>query len=156
MIVEYSVVNDHQPLGIDDGNVHGPWTYFSLACAIMRAIVLSWLKTTNINLSQCITSYQLCLVSKKICDKSVLPCLHTDWSYFIAAFQQCERHAGANQASVGPQGVRRGPGDGHSPSDHELPLQLAAAAHRHSRALRLLSVANPSSQNKSGSANIAV
>ncbi len=77
-------------------------------------------------------------------------------SYFLAAFQQCECHAGANQASVRPQGVRGGPGDGHSPSDHELPLQLTAAAYHHSRALRLLSTANPSSPHKSGSANIAV
>lgn len=75
---------------------------------------------------------------------------------YFAAFQQCERHAGANQASVRPQGVRRGPGDGHPPSDHELPLQLTAAPHHHSRALRLLSTAAPGSPHKSGSANIAV
>lgn len=61
---------------------------------------------------------------------------------FFPAFQQHECHAGAHQDSVRPEGVRRGPGDDHSPSDHELPLQLAAAAHRHRRALRFLSAAN--------------
>ena len=73
----------------------------------------------------------------------------------FSAFQQCECHAGANQASLRPQGVHCGPGDDHSPSDHELSLQLTAAAHHHSRALRFLSTAIPSSPHKSGSANIA-
>lgn len=66
-----------------------------------------------------------------------------------AAFHQCECHAGAYQAIDGPQRVRRGPGDDHSPFDHELPLQLTAAAHHHRRALRFLTGSVPNSAHKS-------
>lgn len=73
-------------------------------------------------------------------------------AHFPAAFQQCERHAGAHKASHGPQRVRRGPGDGHPTSGDELPLQLRAAAHHYSRTVRILISAAPStSPHRSGS-----
>lgn len=58
----------------------------------------------------------------------------------VAANQHGERHAGAGEVAVGPQGAHRGPGDadGEQP---ELPHELGAAANHHRGPLRLLAPA---------------